>query len=79
MSRMEKPISRLMSPYLGKRTRLLQAPISESPMKPPLQETQTGNLLIQDFVVFGVRELLQLQRVLSDESHRQMKIVVPQL
>lgn len=52
---------------------------SEILMKPPLRETRTGYLLIQDFVVFGVRELLQLQRVLSDESHRQMKIVVPQL
>lgn len=53
--------------------------ISEIPLKLPLPETQTCNLLIQDFVVFGVRELLQLQRILSDKSHRQMKIVIPQL
>lgn len=80
---MEKPISRLMSPYLGgtkkKKNTSASGTISEILRKHPLQEIHTRNLLIQDFVVFGVRELLQLQRILSDKSHRQMKIVIPQL
>lgn len=63
ISRMEKPISRLMSPYLGEtKKRLLQAsPQRFSRTSPLLFRSSTCNLLIQDFVVFGVRELLQLQ------------------
>jgi hypothetical protein len=48
--------------------------------KAPCSQTiQECNLLIQDFVVLSVCELLQLQRVLSDKGNCQMKIVVPQL
>lgn len=52
---MEKPISRLMSPYLKETKMSALGPISEHLMKPlPLQEIQEYNLLIQDFVVLGV-------------------------
>lgn len=51
---------------------------SETRETPPSGEP-TRHLLIQDFVVFGVGELLQLQGLLGDESHRQMKVVIPQL
>lgn len=56
--------------------RMIPPPNTHTP--PPFRSSKC-NLLIQDFVVFGVRELLQLQRILRDKSHCQMKIVVPQL
>lgn len=74
-------MSRLMSPYLEETKKMPASnPIPVHFMTPcPPQEIQECNILIQDFVVLSVRELLQLQRVLGDKSHCQMKIVVPQL
>lgn len=74
-------MSRLMSPYLeeAKTPASNPAPAHFMTPCPPPQEIQECNILIQDFVVLSVRELLQLQRVLGDKSHCQMKIVVPQL